>query len=188
MKNYQKTTGTALALAMLATSIAPALAADMGNKRVVAQSLPQVDDHIWTVDDETVERRRYLRYRRYRHRDRVDAGDVIAGVLILGGIAAVIDAASRDSRRNPRNERYERRDVRANDMDSAERACSDAIERRAGQDARVERINGISRDGNGWRIEGTVRSSYGNERFLCGTSNGQVDYIQLDEPQVASTY
>ena len=34
----------------------------------------------------------------HRHRDRVDAGDIIAGVLILGGIAAIASAASRYSR------------------------------------------------------------------------------------------
>ena len=50
-----------------------------------------------------VENRRQRGYRGYRHRDRVDAGDVIAGVLILGGIAAIASAAGkqREDRRYP---------------------------------------------------------------------------------------
>ena len=31
----------------------------------------------------------------HHHRDRVDAGDVIAGILIIGGIAAIASAASK---------------------------------------------------------------------------------------------
>ena len=34
----------------------------------------------------------------HRHHDRVDAGDVIAGVLILGGIAAIASAASNSNK------------------------------------------------------------------------------------------
>ncbi len=39
---------------------------------------------------------------RYRGHDGIDAGDVIAGALIIGGIAAIASAASND-----RNDRYE---------------------------------------------------------------------------------
>jgi hypothetical protein len=40
---------------------------------------------------------------RYRGHDGIDAGDVIAGALIIGGIAAIASAAS-----NNRNDRYDR--------------------------------------------------------------------------------
>jgi len=36
--------------------------------------------------------------RHWRHHDRVDTGDVLAGILIIGGIAAVASAASKSSR------------------------------------------------------------------------------------------
>ncbi len=48
-------------------------------------------------------------HRRYRHRrDRgVDAGDVLAGILIIGGIAAIANAAKGSSERYPtRDSRY----------------------------------------------------------------------------------
>ncbi len=45
--------------------------------------------------------------RHWRHHDRVDGGDVLAGVLILGGIAAVAAAASSSNRsREARDYRY----------------------------------------------------------------------------------
>lgn len=45
--------------------------------------------------------------RHYRHNDRIDGGDVLAGVLILGGIAAVASAASKSNRdRSNSDDRY----------------------------------------------------------------------------------
>ena len=56
-------------------------------------------------------------WRGYRHRDRVDAGDVLAGVLIIGGIAAIASAASNSSRnRDYRDDRY-RNDYRYRSSD-----------------------------------------------------------------------
>jgi hypothetical protein len=42
--------------------------------------------------------------RHWRHRDRVDTGDVLAGILIIGGIAAVASAASKSSRNREAND------------------------------------------------------------------------------------
>ena len=45
--------------------------------------------------------------RHWRHRDRVDTGDVLAGLLVIGGIAAVASAASKSNRdREARDYRY----------------------------------------------------------------------------------
>jgi hypothetical protein len=45
--------------------------------------------------------------RHWRHHDRVDTGDVLAGILIIGGIAAVASAASKSNRnREARDYRY----------------------------------------------------------------------------------
>ena len=46
----------------------------------------------------------------HRHHDRVDAGDVIAGILIIGGIAAIASAASKNKRdRRDNNREYDNR-------------------------------------------------------------------------------
>lgn len=45
--------------------------------------------------------------RHWRHRDRIDTGDVLAGLLVIGGIAAVASAASKSNRdRQARDYRY----------------------------------------------------------------------------------
>ncbi len=44
--------------------------------------------------------------RRHRDRDGIDAGDVIAGALIIGGIAAIASAASNNDRYNRNDRRY----------------------------------------------------------------------------------
>ena len=109
----------------------------------------------------------HRRYRRYR-RNRIDGGDVVAGVLILGGIAAIASAASNNERRERvERQRYDdrryddRRDddrrsnPRASDgsgIDSAVSQCLSAIER----DVRVESVDGASRVASGWIVSGTL--------------------------------
>lgn len=137
---------------------------------------------------------RYGRYPyRYRHRDRVDAGDVIAGVLVLGTIAAIASSASK-AKKDDRDRRTERRsddrrwdDRRAEDrrddgryddragvvradgtgdaMARAVDACGWAAESDAGRDARVDAINGVRRDGPAWIVTGDVRTT-GTERSV----------------------
>lgn len=129
-------------------------------------------------------------WHRYRHRDRVDAGDVLAGVLIIGGIAAIASAASnssrnRDYRDDPyRNDyryrsgddsyRYRRGDTRYNagsGIDNAVNVCVGAIER----DVRVGSVDSVDRDASGWLVSGTI---YNGEGFSCRIDgNGRVDGI-----------
>lgn len=82
---------------------------------------------------------------RHWHRDRgIDSGDVLAGVLIIGGIAAIASAASKANRdregRDVRDERYpqsrypdsrypDNRDWRERDSDYAARRGSDSAGR-----------------------------------------------------------
>lgn len=129
------------------------------------------------------------RYRRYRHHDRVDAGDVIAGVLILGGIAAVASAAASSGRnRDYRDNRYRtdyryrsgdyRTQYRPNSrsnagsgIDSAVDMCVGAIER----DVRVASVDGVDRNASGWLVTGTI---YNGEAFSCRIDgSGRVDGI-----------
>lgn len=82
--------GTAL---LAATSLAlPAQAAPLP-VRASASSV-----HGWTVDDETVHGHRY---RGWGRRD--NSGDILAGILILGGAVAVLKAAERSRERRDRD-------------------------------------------------------------------------------------
>lgn len=124
----------------------------------------------------------------HRHHDRVDAGDVLTGIGILAGIAIIADAATKSSRNDrapeprsyPEDDGYDyQSDQQArsgnNDVGSAVQACSSEAERRA--NAEVTGIDSVERDGEGWRVQGKLN---GNEGFTCGATNGQVDFVQLD--------
>lgn len=127
----------------------------------------------------------------HRHRDRgVDAGDLFAGVLVIGGIAAIVAAASNKGRkdREAREGGRYRDDYRAEDYrepplgnyddnrnadqpgdrarsdygeNAAVDACMDEIER---DSRRVDSVDGVDREGEGWRVSGRVR---GGSDFTC---------------------
>jgi hypothetical protein len=125
--------------------------------------------------------------RRWRHRNRVDTGDVLTGIGILAGIAILADAASKsnnnDRRRDePRyDDRQDTRDYsRDDDLGAAVSLCSNAAERSAGDGARVQEIRSVTRADNGWRVEGDLDRN----AFTCATANGQVDYLRIDDRQV----
>src|SRR5690606_41299842 len=69
----------------------------------------------------------------WRDRDRndgIDAGDIIAGALIIGGIAAIASAAGND---RGRNDRYDRNYRGADNSRQAVEQCVYAAERNAGR-------------------------------------------------------
>lgn len=117
----------------------------------------------------------------HRH-DGVDAGDVLAGVLILGGIAAIASAAGkaakdRDARapdRYPERDsgpRYGERDDRpvwtdSRGIDGAVDTCVAEIENGGNQ---VNSVDAANRAGDGWRVEGRT----GNGRAFACTIDGQ---------------
>lgn len=111
---------------------------------------------------------RYGRYGRHRHRDRgIDAGDVVAGVVVLGALAAII-GSNRD--RNRDRERYEeRRDqVRYDEprdrgydsrgIENAVDMCVAEIER---YNDRVESVHEARRAPDGWHVAGTLDNGSG---------------------------
>ena len=176
----------AAAVSMAAT---PASAAELPTG---PSSVTYVAPGVFEADSENVERYRRHRYRHYRHRHRVDAGDVIAGVLILGGIAAIASAASKNDRdRRYRDRDYRTRDSRDRDYDYRERRedsrydggrgidravemCVSRIER----DVRVDRVDSVDRNGEGWRVTGRL---YNGESFNCRIgSDGRVDDVDYD--------
>jgi hypothetical protein len=172
--------------AMVLTTPMPLVAADI-QMPVSVQQTKAVVTAEGTAD---YYRRRY----RYRHHDRVDAGDVLTGIGILAGIAIIADAASKNDganrRRRDDDRRYDDRsaprpvDVRAygnngNDVGSAVGACSSAVEQSLSGNGRVQEIRSVTREGQGWRVDGALSS--GNARdFSCGVTGGQINYIRLD--------
>lgn len=119
-----------------------------------------------------------------RHRDRHDngisAGEVIAGAVILGGLAAIIAGSDNDDRYDRRDRRYRDRDYRdrnyrnhrnngyygRNNGRRAVEACVRAAERRAqrwtGSRAEVYEIRDVDRERRGFEVKGriAVRDNY----------------------------
>jgi len=154
------------------------------------------DASVWQVEDEAVNgwgRDRYWRRHRHHH---TDAGDVLAGILILGGVVAVakaIDNSSqnrrdrderyrdypdRDYREAPRyrdyDDRYDRGDRSQRGIGGAVAQCVDEVERTE----RVESVDTAEREGSGWQVEGELR---GGGRYACEVgADGRVRDIDLD--------
>jgi hypothetical protein len=143
-------TGAFLATAMTAGAVAPASAQ-------------------WRGD-------RYDRYDR-RH-DGISAGEVIAGAVIIGGLAAILSSGNRDRGRYDRYDRYDRGYDRYNDRRYDDRRdydwqryggsrsaidrCVRAVEQRGGRrdDVDVTRITYVDRIRDGYRINGDVAVDY----------------------------
>ncbi len=115
-----------------------------------------------------------------RHRDDVSVGDVLTGVLIIGGIAAIASAASKGSRDRQQQDtyRYPAPESRSDsgrygepvpqrswgserNIDRAVDACVAEVER---GERRVETVDSVGRNGDGWRVSGQVSGGRG---FNC---------------------
>lgn len=132
----------------------------------------------------------------HRHHDRVDAGDIFAGILIIGGIAAIASAASKSSKnsrqraetRNSEDSGYRSeesnggyaRDARpewreGSGINSAVNRCMDEIDRGK---TRVESVDSAARDGDGWRVQGRVD---GNGTFTCAIDGeGRIREVSIN--------
>lgn len=198
-------------LAALSMTAVPLAAAPM----VPAAAAPSPVDAAWNEAGETVHQHRRhgwgRGWNRHRHRDRVDAGDVIAGVLILGGIAAVVDAVKDSRDRRYRDGDWRDRDVRDEDWRDREwrdaewpprkreqrdyRTAEDrpysAIDAAAAtctgeveREARVNSVEAVERSGAGWEVRGTLSDG---AAFVCQVgADGRVvdvDYsLRRDRP------
>lgn len=133
------------------------------------------------------------------HRDRgIDAGDVLTGALIIGGIAAIAAIADNDDDRYDRRD-YDRRDnrnSRRGSGDAAVQRCINAAERRAerysGGRAEVTEIRDVDRERNGWEVKGRIavqeyryngrnsrNSGWDEGRFTCDIRNGRVTDVNF---------
>jgi hypothetical protein len=100
---------------------------------------------------------------RHRHRDRVDvdAGDVVAGAVVLGVIAAL--ASSNNNQK----------------QDRAVGICSGEAESRIG--GRVSDIFGVSKRKGYYTVEGAVEGDGGPpERFTCTVRRGVLYSFRSD--------
>jgi hypothetical protein len=133
--------------------------------------------------------------RRGWRRNRVDAGDVLIGAAIIGGIAAIASSNNNRNRqrdvvvvdREVRNPNWDQRDTRRDDdrraaprgtgasgLDNAVNMCLDRIER----DVRVDTVDNVERTGAGWRVSGVL---FNGAPFQCRIGNsGQIDGIDYD--------
>ena len=96
------------------------------------------------------------RRRHHRHHDNIDAGDVIAGAVIVGGLAALLSGSAEHKRRK---------------QDAAVDACAGEAELREG--GRVGEILGVSKR-NGYY---TVRGEFDGPAplaFTCIVRNGSI--------------
>lgn len=167
-----------LGAAVAALAVSPVQAAEL--PQVVVPGV-QADYATQTVlndgADEAEQRRRY-RYRRHHDRDRVDAGDVIAGALIIGGIFAIASAASRNDRddrydRYDRDDRYDRETVSNSDFDRAVDSCVERVER----EQRIGSVENVGRTRTGYSVTGTLYSGNGFACQVSGTGRVlSVDY------------
>lgn len=130
------------------------------------------------------------RGRHHRRNRGVDAGDVLAGVLILGTIAAVANAANKANReRRPYPERYpypDRRDDRRYDdrryddprggpqgLEGAANLCLREVER----DARAREVTRVERSATGWLVTGAMADG---SAFSCSIgADGRIERVDV---------
>ena len=185
------------ALLASATMIAtPALAATRTVPISIPLSAMPAPQPGWTPAHDSWNGHRWRGYR--HHRDRIDGGDVLAGILVIGGIAAIASAASdsknrRDERREyPRNDRpYDYRDEDRSDrrnrdygsgnpgngreaMDRAVDACA-AAAARSGQ---VDEIFDVERIDGEWRVKGDYRNG---RAFTCSVDGNGKAYVGVGD-------
>lgn len=111
-------------------------------------------------------------------RDRgIDAGDIIAGALIIGGIAAVAGAFDGDDDYRYRDRRYRDRDYRRTGSRSAVERCVRVAEQqayRAGyRSVKVTDIRDVDRKSYGYKVKGriAVDNGYRGGRYGRGWGN-----------------
>ncbi|MBS7668347.1 hypothetical protein [Croceicoccus gelatinilyticus] len=175
-----------------AAGAAALLAASSLAVPVQAAPLPTTSDAptgIWTIESETAHG--WKHHRRWR-RNRVDGGDLLAGILILGGVVAIAKAAENAQERKYRERRdedyryrdYDRDSRRYDDRryaDNSRRGIDGAIEDCVYEVERSEEVRTVDtaeRDERGWHVEGDLANG---GRFDCEIdASGRVRDIDIE--------
>ena len=178
-----------IGLGRLATVSASLAAFGMVATPVAAAQLPSPAHHVPGVYDAEAGNAHGWRYPRYRRHSgaHIRTGDAIAGIAILGAVAAIASAANND--RNRTREVYRERprerdtwrysDNRRNDWNrggitGAVDLCVNQVER---GDDRVDTVDNATRDGSGWQVQGTLSDGAG---FSCRLDNeGRIRAIDI---------
>ena len=142
------------------------------------------------------------------HKNGIGAGEVIAGAVVLGGLAAILTSGKKDSQTydyRGGNDRYgEARGGRIGSRKAVNR-CVRTAERRATRNwgwADVTQIRDVDRTRNGWRVKGRIvvkdhqkrggkgryhnsnyRQNYDRGKFTCFIESGdrpQIKFRNLD--------
>lgn len=180
MSVFHKLTGTAVALALVAGSATPAFARSNrgwgGN---------------WGNGH-------------HRHHNRISGGDIVAGAVVIGVIAAIASAGSKAKReREAADTRYpddrypadrypadldDRRAGAISSESEAVDACAMAAEQRAGQAASVRDIARVGKSADGWDVEGVIEQRNGwrdrsadRRDFTCSVRFGEVDSVYIED-------
>ncbi len=130
---------------------------------------------------------------RYRDRDNggISAGEVIAGALIIGGIAAIASASNNDRRNSRQRDKYYRSNGNPRSgVDRCVRSAQSDARRSGFRRAQVVNINRVRDTRRGWNVSGRIevngqrgnrnqRRGYNNRRsdqgsFSCQIRNGRV--------------
>lgn len=95
----------------------------------------------------------------HRHHDDVDAGDVVTGAVVIGGIAALASAITQGNREK---------------QDAAVDSCSREAETRIG--GHVSEIGKVSKAKGYYTVEGLIQAEDGGARapFSCTIRNGTI--------------
>ncbi len=107
-----------------------------------------------------------------RRHDGISAGEVVAGAIVIGGLAAILSSGNHDrgydprydDRNNGRNSGYNDDWQRYGGSRQAISQCVSAVERQGGRGANVDvtRITNVDRTRGGYRVEGRVAVDYRN--------------------------
>jgi hypothetical protein len=174
MVKLRKTIATAVAAALVATSVTPA-AAGWGGYGYSKYK---------------------YKYGRYKKRDGLDTGDVI-GILAIAGLVAAIATSGKAKRREREagvyNDRgpYKRGSI--NSENDAVDACALAAEDRAGKLSSVRDVTKVSVTEDGWDVEGTIeaRDTWRDKapqtrNFNCVVRDGTIKAVFVDVNEVAA--
>lgn len=124
------------------------------------------------------------RDRHHRHRRGSTAGDILTGILILGTVAAVANAAKRSSERRSYPERYPYPDRRPGDgydnrpdglrgLEGAADLCLREVER----DARAREVTRVERSASGWLVTGSMADG---AAFSCSIgADGRIERVDV---------
>jgi len=94
----------------------------------------------------------------HRHHDDVDSGDIVAGAVVIGGIAAIASAIKEDKRRK---------------QDMAVDRCSGEAESRTGE--RVAEIFSVAKRKGYYTVEGALDGGSGpGDNFTCTVRRGTI--------------